>query len=99
MNLLTKADQERLPPLYSQDGKGDEAIAYVKYFHPLSNYTAYATEYNPTTKIFFGLVQCQEEELGYFSLEELEETVVCGLPIERDHNFQPTPLKKLRRLS
>ena len=32
MKLLTKELQKKLPPLYSQDGKGDDAIAYAKFF-------------------------------------------------------------------
>ena len=31
MKLLTKELQKKLPPLYSQDGKGDDAIAYAKF--------------------------------------------------------------------
>ncbi len=32
--LLTKALREQLPPLYTQDEKADDAIAYVKFFDP-----------------------------------------------------------------
>ncbi len=47
--------------------------------------------------IFFGLVDGDELELGYFSLSELEE--VGGglmLPIERDRHFTPTSLEELQ---
>ena len=44
MNLLTKQIRSELPKLYAQDGKGDEAIVYVKFFTPDSNWTWYATE-------------------------------------------------------
>ena len=97
MKLLTKTDEERLPALYSQDSQGDNAIAYVKFFHPISNWTWYVLEYDPANKDFFGFVQGHEEELGYFSLSELEEVNAFGLGVERDLYFKPTPLKHLRK--
>jgi len=44
MMLLTKAIREALPPLYSQDGLGLDAVAYVKFFTPDSNWTWWASE-------------------------------------------------------
>ena len=72
MKLLTKEITKRLPALYSQDGKGEEAIAQVKFFCPWGNWTWYASEYDPTEKLFFGVVCGFERELGNFSLAELE---------------------------
>ena len=72
MKLLTKKLRNLLPPLYSQDGKGEATIAHVKFFTPDSNWTWYATEFDPESGLFFGLVQGFEEELGSFSLAELE---------------------------
>jgi len=96
MKLLTKELQKKLPPLYSQDGKGKEAIAYVKFFDPCGSWTWYATEYDPEEKLFFGLVHGHEKELGYFSLTELESIKrPFGLGIERDIHFDPTKLSKL----
>ena len=37
MKLLTKELRRKLPPLYSQDGKGGKAIAYLKLFTPSSS--------------------------------------------------------------
>ena len=31
--LLTKEIRKQIPPLYEQDGKGMEAIAYLRLFH------------------------------------------------------------------
>lgn len=42
MKLLTKELMRRLPP--SQEGKGDEAVVYAKFFTPDSNWTWYVTE-------------------------------------------------------
>ncbi len=98
MKLLPTEIKAKLPPLYSQDGKGDEAIAHVKFFHPLSNWTWYATEFDGDD-LFFGLVQGFAEELGYFSLSEMQSIQVNGLGIERDLHFHPTPLGQLRKLA
>jgi hypothetical protein len=104
MKLFPEEIRRMLPPTYSQDGKGGKAMAYVKYFTPDSSWTWYATEGEPVLDEsghevdfhFFGLVQGQFEELGYFSLRELE-TVrgPMGLPIERDLHFTPTPLEQI----
>lgn len=94
--LLTAADRKKLPPLYSQDGKGNEAIAYVKFFSPYSNWTWYATEFDGEDT-FFGLVVGQQTELGYFSLSELEGAERNGLPlVERDKWWDPAPLGDIR---
>ena len=53
MKLLTKELEKKLPSLYEQDGKGDEAIAYAKFFDPCGSWTWYATEYDPKTREFF----------------------------------------------
>jgi hypothetical protein len=94
MKLLTQEIRKKLPALYSQDGKGGEAIAYVKFFTPDSNpWTWYATEFDGEDT-FFGLVDGHEKELGYFSLKELESVRgPMGLPIERDLYFRPKTLE------
>lgn len=87
----------RLPPLYSQDGQGEEAIAQVKFFTPWTNWTWYASEYDPEERIFFGVVVGHERELGNFSLDELEAIRgPGGLRIERDLHWTPKPLRECR---
>ena len=96
MELLPKDVQEKLPPLYSQEEKGWAAIAQVKFFAPWSNWTWWATEFCPETRTFFGLVEGFERELGYFSLDELQEARgPFGLQIERDLYWDPKPLKEV----
>ena len=96
MKLLTKELEAKLPPLYSQNSKGYEAIALAKFFTPDSNWTWYVTEYDPLERIFFGLVDGFEMELGYFSLDELQSIKgSLGLSIERDIYFSPTKLSTL----
>jgi len=105
MKLLPDEIRKTLPPLYSQYGKGGKAIAYVRFFTPDSQWYWIATEGEPVLDEsgqheidfhFFGLVQGQFEELGYFSLKELETARgPLGLPIERDLHFKPTPLEQI----
>jgi len=95
MKLLTKELRKKLPPLYSQDGKGGKAIAYVKFFTPDSGFTFWATEYDGEDT-FFGLVDGHFKELGYFSLSELESVNgPMGLPIERDLYWKPKTLEEI----
>ena len=97
--LLTKALEKKLPPLYAQEKKGDNAIAYAKFFSPYSNWTWYATEYDPETRTFFGLIFGLETELGYFSLDEMEEVrgPAGAQGIERDAYYKPQTLGEIRR--
>ena len=97
MKLLTKDLPKRLPPLYSREGQGKEAIAAVRFFARWADWAWYATEYNPEQRLFFGLVVGQEREFGYFSLDELEAIrSPGGLRIERDLFWRPRPLKECR---
>jgi hypothetical protein len=95
--LLPKSVLNVIPALYAQDGKGEEAIAYVKYF--FGGWTWYGTEFNPEDGTFFGKVYSPMEpdgELGYFNIHELAETSVRGMAIERDTNFKPKKLVECR---
>jgi len=95
MKLLTEEIRRKLPPLYSQDGKGGEAVAWVKYFTPSSSWTWYGVEFDGKDT-FFGLVDGHCKELGYFSLSELESIRgPMGLPIERDLYWQPKTLEEI----
>ncbi len=95
--LLDQEAREKLPGLYSNEEKGMEALAQVKFFTPDSNWTWYASEFDGEDT-FFGLVSGMEVELGYFSLKELEEARgPLGLPVERDLFFEPKTLIELRK--
>ena len=95
MKLITKEIKNKLPKLYEQESKGLNAIVYIKFFTPDSNWSWYATEFDGTD-LFFGLVDGFERELGYFSLSELQSVKgPLGLKIERDLYFKPTKLKNL----
>lgn len=90
--VLTRADQKALPPLYSQDGKGWDAICRVHFFG--GNYDFWATEFDPESGEFFGLARIAglcEGELGY---AHPNEWIECR-NIERDLYWTPKPLREV----
>ncbi len=102
MKLLTKAMQVQLAryPLYSQDGKGDNAKILFKFFTPNMGWTWYVLEGEPQENgdyHFFGIVSNNgEREYGYFSLNELQNIrLPFGLSIERDLHFTSCTVSKL----
>lgn len=98
MELLTAELEKRFARLYETENDPNP-IVLAKFFTPDSDWTWYATEYDPETRTFFGLVVGFEIELGYFSLDELEAARgPLGLPIERDLLFTPTRLSEVKKL-
>ena len=104
MKLLTEELRKKLPPLYSQDGKGGKAVAYLKFFTPDSGFIWWITEGSPIKDEngnevdfqFFGLVEGPFKELGYVNLSELESVAgPMGLPIERDLYWKPKTLEEI----
>nr|DAN46054.1 MAG TPA: Protein of unknown function (DUF2958) [Caudoviricetes sp.] len=98
MKLITKAVEKELAkyPLYSQDSKGDNAIAVCKFF--LQGYTWYVLEAEKADNgyEFFGIIVGQHTEYGYFTLSQLESvTGQWGLRVERDRGFKPIKVKDL----
>ena len=96
MKLLTKELLKKLPNIGDNEKNNKEHIAHVKLFGG-SSWTWYISEFNPITKMCFGLVEGLETELGFFSLTELESIKFppLNLPIERDICFDSTPIKEL----
>ena len=99
MELMTKELEDRLPPLYSNEEKSEaEVMAIAHYF--TSSWDWWATEYDPASRIFFGLVRGFEVELGNFSLDELEANSCNVRPlggIERDLYWTPKSLAEVRK--
>lgn len=99
MKLITKQIEEQLNkyPLYSQDGKGGDAVVICKFFLPISSWTWYVTEGEKQGNgdwIFFGIVvNDYGKEYSYFTLRELEN---IKFPVERDIHFKPTKLKDIK---
>lgn len=102
MKLLTKEIEKKIPAIGAQDGKGDEAVVYAKFFNPLGAAVWFATEYDPEERMFFGYADLFGDgtcgELGYFSLDELQSVKVgLGLGIERDIHFGQKTLAEAKR--
>lgn len=98
MKLITKKIENELAkyPLYSQDGKGKDAIVVCKFF--LQGYTWYVLEAqkNGNDYEFFGIVDGQEKEYGYFTLSQLQQVRGrWGLTVERDMYFKPTKVRDI----
>lgn len=97
-DLLPKSVTNKIPALYAQDEKGNQAIVYVKYF--VAGWTWLATEYNPEDGTMFGKVFSPMEpdgELGYFNINELATLKVNKMfPVERDAHWKPTTLENFQ---
>jgi hypothetical protein len=97
MKLLTKeilADFEKTGR--QEDSENPKVVA--RFFNPTGIGTWYATEYDPTDRIFFGYVSLFNDhcnEWGSFSLDELESfRGKFSLGIERDLHFTPCPISQ-----
>lgn len=107
MKLLTKELKEKLPALYAQENEADPMV-YIKFFDPTGSWSWYVLEGEEkeydygTDFLFFGYVIGFENELGYFTLNQLEtaKQAVSGikaLPIERDLYFTPCRLSEIKK--
>jgi hypothetical protein len=98
MKLLTKDLLKKLPPLYATENEADPMV-WVKFFYPDFSWTWYGIEFDGKD-FFFGWVDGDFPELGYFSLAELRQTRgKLGCPIERDLYFKPCRLSEVKKLS
>ena len=106
MKLLTKELLEQLPLLRGQENVEDP-IAYAKFFNPYGIGRWFIMEYDLESQIAFGYVSLfgdYNDELGNFSMQELEEIrvpMMKGLKptetLERDLSFAPTPLSEIKK--
>lgn len=93
---LSAEMRKRLPPLGTCDSQPNP-VAQVKFFTPDAHWTWYAFEFDGEDA-FFGFVEGDFPELGYFSLAELQSVRGrLGLPVEVDRSFEPTPLSTLMK--
>lgn len=101
MKMITK-EIERLMgryPLYSQDGKGDDAKVLFKVFNPYGGQSWYILEAgnpeeNGDRQLFALFTNAGESEYGYLMLSDLTDTRVnvfgYQMPFERDKWFSGT---------
>lgn len=100
MKLVTKEIEKRLEqyPLYSQDGKGKDAVCVVKFFLTGGSWTWYILEADLKNDTAYGIIVngYNECEYGYINLSELQ-TVrnSLGLGVERDLHFKPQTLSQM----
>ena len=95
-DLMPDSLARTIPPLYATENDPDP-VARVKWFTPDSSWNWYVVEYDPQEKICYGLVEGFEEELGYFSLTEIEQARgPWNLQVERDLYWHPTALSELQ---
>jgi len=111
MKLLLKEDLAKLQaqdPYHESSGLNgkelpdDKAMVIVKFFTPDANWTWYAVSASKDEESgdvqFFGLVEGNATEFGYFWLSELEKARgLLGLPVERDMYWTPILLSELKR--
>ena len=87
--------RQQLPALYSTENEPDPLMV-VKFFTPDSGWTFYASEFDGEDT-FFGWVDGLDQELGYFSLAELQTARgPIGLPIKRDVHVEPMRLSEIK---
>lgn len=75
MQMLTKELKEKIPPLYSQEEKGESAEVVLKYFCPWNQWRWYITE---------GSAQIQrspDADIEYIPLADLEKTLQNGISL------------------
>ena len=98
MNLLNDTLIKSIPALYATENIKDPLVQ-CKFFTPDNSWSWYVLEYDKDNKIFFGYVSGLDNELGYFSLDELESYISSSqLKIKRDIYFTPTKLSDIKRL-
>lgn len=103
MKLLTEELKRQIPALYSQEHETDPMVI-CKFFDPTGSWTWYVIEGREEEDgdyLFFGLIIGFEEELGYFTLKQLEIAKeglrgIQALPIERDLYFTPCRVSEVK---
>lgn len=103
--LLTPQLKEALKgyPLYSQDGKGKDAVCCAIFALGSVRWFILEGEADGKDTILFGIViGMVEDEYGYISLNELSEVSLDltsqgldKLQVRQQQNFQSTPLRNL----
>lgn len=102
-DLLPSDVRAAIPKLYAQEGRADP-IVYAKLFPPFFNGTWYVIEFDGEDTLYC-YVELMDNELGYQSLKELQDTpaCICGKwikeihGIERDIFFRPKPLSEVMK--
>ena len=98
INLINQELKKVFASIGTQEDVSDPIII-AKFFNPSGSQTWYAISYDEVNNICFGYVTgFYENELGYFSIDELESLQVppFGLRIERDIYFDSCRLSEIK---
>jgi len=96
MGLIPQDLLKTLPKLYETEDQNDP-LCHIKLFTPDANFTWYIIEVSIDENLSYGYVKGLEDELGYFSLDEIADIRgSLGLKVEIDSLFKPTLLSKIR---
>jgi hypothetical protein len=100
LELIPQEIREQIHSLYEAEENLDP-VCHVKIFTPGANWTWYVIELNKNDlNTCFGYVVGNENELGYFTLDELESiNGPLGLSVERDLSFKPTPFSEIKEIT
>lgn len=95
--LMPEALRQRLPAIGATEHDSDPMV-WVRYFTPKNpRWNWYGIEYDGKDLVF-GLIFGHFEEVGGFSLNELEHwDEPFRFRVERDLNFQPQPVSQVRQ--
>lgn len=99
MKLMTKELAKTIPAIGAQDGKGEDAVVYAKFFNPIGSGTWFILEFDGEDEMFgwADLGDPDMAELGYLSLSELQGIRLrLGLGVERDLYFEPKTLRQAK---
>ena len=97
MELIPKELLKTLPNLYETEDESDP-LCHIKLFTPDANFTWYIIEVSIDENLCYGYVKGLENELGYFSLNEIIDIRgSLGLAVEIDSSFKPTPLSTIKK--
>jgi len=96
--LIPQEILKTIPNLYETQDLEDP-ICHIKLFTPDANFTWYIIESSIDEDICYGYVKGLEAELGYFSLNEIQQIRgSLNLPVEIDSSFKPTLLSVVKSL-
>lgn len=99
ISLITQQLRKEFARIGDQRNESDPLIV-AKFFNPTGAGTWYAIAYDPEDNTCFGYVtDFGFDELGYFSIDELESITVppFGLRIERDRYFTLCRLSDIKK--
>ena len=96
-NLISKEMLNSIPKLYETEDIKDP-LCHIKLFTPDANFTWYIIEISIDENLCYGYVKGLENELGYFSLDEISDIRgSLGLLVEIDSSFKPTLLSTIKK--